>query len=170
MSEKTRRVALSGLLTALMLILGYVENMIPITAAVPGIKLGLSNSVLLYALYMMGPVQTLILMVVKVILSGFMFGGVFAMLYSFAGGLLSVLAMMAFKRIKGVSTIGVSVMGAVFHNVGQVLVAVWVTKAVALLTTYLPMVLLLSGVVTGILTGLIAQMVMKHLKHMPAGR
>lgn len=76
MSERTRRVALSGLLTALMVILGYFDSaiQIPIPIPVPGIKLGLANSVLLYSVYMMGIGQTLILMVLKVLITGFMFG------------------------------------------------------------------------------------------------
>lgn len=171
MSERTRRVALSGLLTALMVILGYFDSaiQIPIPIPVPGIKLGLANSVLLYSVYMMGIGQTLILMVLKVLITGFMFGNPQMMTYSFMGGLLSVLMMLLVRRIRGVSVIGTSVVGAAFHNVGQILVAALQLKLPELFTTYLP-ILLVVGVVTGVLTGIIAQMVMKHLKHMPQAR
>ena len=88
-----------------------------------------------------------------------------AMLYSFAGGVLSVAAMILVSRMKGVSPIGVSALGAVFFNIGQILMAAWVLGTPQLIVTYLP-VLMVSGVLTGILTGVIAKLVMKHLRAM----
>ena len=86
-----------------------------------------------------------------------------AMLYSLAGGVLSLLAMILLSRMKGISIIGVSALGAVFFNVGQILMAVIMLNTPQLMVTYLP-ILMVSGVVTGVLTGVVAQMVMKHLK------
>ena len=88
-----------------------------------------------------------------------------AMFYSLAGGVLSLAAMILISRVRGVSIIGVSAMGAVMFNVGQILMAVLMLNTPQLIVYYLP-VLMVSGVLTGILTGVIAQMVMKHLKHM----
>ena len=119
MSERTRRVALSGLLTAMMVVLGYFDSVIQLPIPVPGIKLGLANSVLLYAVYMLPAGQTLLLMALKVLVTGFLFGNPQVMLYSFAGGLLSVLAMLLCRRVKGLSAVGASVAGAGIHPLGH---------------------------------------------------
>ena len=162
-NKSAQRVAVSGLLTSLMLVLGLIERQFPLTAAIPGIKLGLANSVLLYALYMLGIRQSIVLMLLKALMSWVIYTNMNAMFYSLAGGVLSLLAMILLSRIKGVSIIGVSALGAVFFNVGQILMAVIMLNTPQLMVTYLP-ILMVSGVMTGILTGVVAQMVMKHLK------
>ena len=105
--KKTRRITLSGLLVAVMLVLGYVEHQFP-SGSVPGIKLGLSNSVLIFAVYMLGIPNAFVLMTLKVALSGFLFGGVSAMMYAFAGGLASMIVMSLLSRVKGVHPVVVS--------------------------------------------------------------
>ena len=162
-NKKVQQVALSGLLTSLMLVFGFIERQFPLPVPVPGIKLGLANSVLLYSLYMLGIRQSFVLMLLKALMSWLIYMNLSAMLYSFAGGVLSLTAMILISRMKGVSVIGVSALGAVFFNVGQILVAVLMLNTPQLLVTYLP-ILMISGVVTGVLTGIVAQMVMKHLK------
>ena len=165
--NSAQRVALSGLLTSLMLVFGLIERQFPITAAVPGIKLGLANSVLLYSLYMLGIRQSIVLMLLKALMSWLIYTNMNAMFYSLAGGALSLLAMVLLSRMNGVSILGVSALGAVFFNVGQILMAVLMLGTWQLLVTYLP-ILMVSGVITGILTGVVAQMVIKHLKTMNA--
>ena len=164
-NKKVQQVALLGLLTSLMLVFGFIERQFPLPVPVPGIKLGLANSVLLYALYMLGIRQTIVLMLLKSLMSWLIYMNLSAMLYSFAGGVLSVAAMILVSRMKGVSPIGVSALGAVFFNIGQILMAAWVLGTPQLIVTYLP-VLMVSGVLTGILTGVIAKLVMKHLRAM----
>jgi len=164
-NKKVQQVALSGLLTSLMLVFGFIERQFPLPVPVPGIKLGLANSVLLYALYMLGIRQTIVLMLLKSLMSWLIYMNLSAMLYSFAGGVLSVAAMILVSRMKGVSPIGVSALGAVFFNIGQILMAAWVLGTPQLIVTYLP-VLMVSGVLTGILTGVMAKLVMKHLRAM----
>ena len=164
-NKKVQQVALSGLLTSLMLVFGFIERQFPLPVPVPGIKLGLANSVLLYALYMLGIRQTIVLMLLKLLMSWLIYMNLSAMLYSFTGGVLSVAAMILVSRMKGVSPIGVSALGAVFFNIGQILMAAWVLGTPQLIVTYLP-VLMVSGVLTGILTGVIAKLVMKHLRAM----
>ena len=164
-NKKVQQVALSGLLTSLMLVFGFIERQFPLPVPMPGIKLGLANSVLLYALYMLGIRQTIVLMLLKSLMSWLIYMNLSAMLYSFAGGVLSVAAMILVSRMKGVSPIGVSALGAVFFNIGQILMAAWVLGTPQLIVTYLP-VLMVSGVLTGILTGVIAKLVMKHLRAM----
>ena len=168
-NKGAQRIALSGLLTSLMLVFGLIERQFPLTAAIPGVKLGLANSVLLYSLYMLGIKQSFILMLLKALMSWLIYTNMNAMFYSLGGGLLSLLAMIALSRISGVSIIGVSALGAVFFNVGQILVAVVMLNTPQLIFTYLP-VLMVSGVVTGVLTGVVAKMVMKHLKSMGGAR
>lgn len=164
-NKKVQQVALSGLLTSLMLVFGFIERQFPLPVPVPGIKLGLANSVLLYALYMLGIRQTIVLMLLKSLMSWLIYMNLSAMLYSFAGGVLSVAAMILVSRMKGVSPIGVSALGAVFFNIGQILMAAWVLGTPQLIVTYLP-ILMVSGVLTGILTGVMAKLVMKHLRAM----
>ncbi len=151
-----------GILTAVALVLGYIEHLIPITA-IPGIKLGLANTVLLYALYLLDTKSATLLMILKVGLSGILFGGFAAMLYSFAGGVVSLIAMILVKKMKGVSVVGVSVCGAAAHNIGQIIVACFVVETRAVLA-YLP-VLLVAAAITGTLTGVIAKYTFRGLKH-----
>lgn len=156
------RVALCALLLALLLILGLVESLLP-SGAVPGIKLGLSNSVLLFAVYLLDIPTAYLLMALKVLLSGLLFGGVNAMIYAFAGGLVSLTAMVLISRIRGLSPVIVSMCGGLFHNVGQVGIAMLIVST-APLVTYLA-VLMPVGLACGALTGIAAKMAMGHLRH-----
>lgn len=159
----TRIITTMGILTSLALILGYIERLIPISSTIPGIKMGLANTVLLYGLYMMNWKNTMNLMLLKVLLSGILFAGFSGALYSFSGGVLSLMAMYWMQQHSGFSIVGVSVLGAVFHNIGQILMAMLVVQTRGLLL-YLP-VLIIAGVVTGTLTGLVAQSVFKGLSN-----
>lgn len=161
-NNSTYKTALLGLITAVMLVLGYIEHLIPLGSAVPGIKLGLANSVLLYALYTLGARASFVLMLVKVVLSGLLFGGVSAMMYSLAGGLLSVLGMIAAKRIPGIGIVGVSIIGAVLHNAGQATLAMLILHTIKLL--YYLAILMLVAVGTGLLTGIVAGAVLRSLE------
>ena len=158
--QGARRIALCGLLTAIMLVLGYVESMIPI--GVPGIKLGLSNSVLIFAVYMLNIPTAFVLMVLKVVLSGLLFGGVQAMAYAMAGGVLSLTAMSLLSRSPRIHPVTVSMVGGVMHNVGQVAVAMLLFHTQQLL--YYMAILIFVGMACGALTGVCATSVMKHLK------
>ena len=164
----TKKIAQFGLLTAMALILSYVEHMIPpIVTSAPGIKLGLGNTVLLYSLYLMDVKSSIVLMVLKVSLTTLLFGNPMAGIYSLSGGVLSLAAMCLARRLKGMSILGVSVSGAVFHNVGQMLAAT-LTVSTRALMGYLP-VLLVSAVITGIITGLVAKYVLIALSHTDKG-
>jgi len=164
----TRSVARFGLLTAMALMLGYFERFIPIAPGIPGIKLGLANTVLLYAVYLMDAKSAWLLMVAKVLLSGFLYAGLSAMLYSLAGGILSLAAMLLLHRAKDLGTVGVSVGGAVFHNIGQIAVACMAVQSRAVLS-YLP-VLMVSAIITGVLTGVMAKYAIAGLVKAGFGR
>lgn len=158
MKNKT---AYMGLFLSFALILSYVESLIPFYFGVPGVKLGLANLAVLLALYRYGWKEALALNLARVFLSGFLFGNLFMVMYSLAGAFNSFLMMCLLKKAKGFSIIGVSMAGGVCHNIGQVLVAYFVTKTAGIVF-YLP-VLLAAGLVTGLLIGLLAREVIKHM-------
>lgn len=160
--EITRRTAYSGLLLATMLVLGYVESLLPAVAGVPGIKLGLSNSVLIFAVYMLDLPTAWVLMILKVLLSGLLFGGFNTILYAMAGGVLSMLLMSVLSRFPSLHPVVVSMVGGVMHNVGQVAVAMLLLHTPQLL--YYMAILVFVGMACGALTGVVAASVMKHLK------
>ena len=159
MSRGTKRLTLAALLVTVMLMLGYVESLIP--TGVPGVKLGLSNSVLILAIVWLGIPRAVGLMLVKVLLSAFLFSGVGAMLYALAGGVLSMLAMCALYRMGGFSLVTVAIAGAVLHNVGQVAMAMVMLGTEKLV--YYMGVLMLVGIVTGFVTGNVARALVKRI-------
>ena len=161
----TKRVALCGLLLSMMLVLGWVEHMIPLNASIPGIKLGLSNGVLIFAVYMLDIPTAYVLMALKVVLScAFLGNPASMMIYGFAGGLLSLTGMVALSRVKGMHVVTVSLVGGALHNVGQVAAAMVMLNTGNLL--YYMAILMIAGIACGVLTGVCANLVMKHLKHM----
>ncbi len=155
------RVAYFGVFTALALIFGYIETLIPISFGIPGVKLGLANLIIVIALYRMKLSEAFLLSVVRVLLSGFLFGNYFSILYSLAGGLLSLTVMAVMKKQEGFSIAGVSIAGGVFHNVGQLIIAALVVETFSV-TYYIP-VLLIAGLLTGLLIGILAGGMLKRL-------
>lgn len=156
---KTNRIAFLGLLVALAFVLSYVEMLLPINIGIPGAKIGLANLVVMVALYTIGARNAFILSIVRVVLVGLTFGNMAMMLYSLAGALLSFVAMLVAKRTKLFSITGVSVVGGVFHNLGQIIVAIIVLDTTSLLY-YFPFLVVIgtiSGVVIGIVAGLITE-------------
>lgn len=158
------RVAYFGVFIALALIFSYIESLIPIMVLIPipGIKLGLANLIVIIALYKLGTRDAYILSVARVILAGFIFGNMFSIVYSLAGGLLSLTVMALLKKTDHFSIMGISVVGGVMHNVGQIIVAILLLETVSI-AYYLP-VLLISGLITGLLIGIIANESLKRLK------
>ena len=147
------KVAYFGVFTALALIFSYVETLIPINFGIPGVKLGLANLIIVIALYKMRLREVYLLSIVRVLLSGFIFGNYFSIIYSLAGGLLSLTVMAVFKRKDGFSIMGISIAGGVFHNVGQLIVAMLVVETFSV-AYYVP-VLLIAGMITGLLIGIV---------------
>lgn len=154
------RVALCGLLLALMLVAGYLEHMLP-SPGVPGMKFGLSNSILIFAVYLLDIPTAFILMGLKVLLSGLLFSGIQAMMYAFAGGLLSLTCMCLLSRFRFIPVPVVSMLGGFLHNAGQLLLAMLIVH-ISSLTYWL--VLTATGLACGLLTGWIALRSMALLK------
>ena len=159
------KAAYFGVFTALALIFSYVETLIPIHFGIPGAKLGLANLVVVIVLYKAGWKDALLLSVTRIVLSGFLFGNLFGILYSLAGVLFSLGVMTIIKRRESFSMIGVSMAGGVTHNIGQLIVAMIVVETYQV-GYYLP-ALMLAGLVTGTLTGLVCREVLRRLKDFP---
>lgn len=158
---KTGKIARDGMLVAVAFVLSYVESLLPLSFGVPGIKPGLSNVVVMICLYQCSMKETFVVSIVRIVLSGLTFGSISTMLYSLAGGMLSLFVMYFLKKSQKFSVYGVSMAGGIFHNVGQILVAILILKT-ALLVYYLP-ALLLAGVASGILVGILAGILEKRL-------
>lgn len=162
----TQRMTRLALLAAAAVVLGYIEGILSAFMLLPpGIKLGLANTVLLYSIYLLGPGYSVILMILKVVLTGFMSGNLAsAFFYSMGGGTLSLIMMLLVKKLggKGISIVGVSVVGAVFHNVGQLLVAALILRTPGLMFYIFP--LMIAAVVTGVITGIAGRQIVRVLK------
>lgn len=143
------------------MILSYIETLIPSFVAIPGIKLGLANIAVIVILYKIGWKEAFAVSIIRVILSSLLFTTVLSMLYSLAGAILSLFAMILLKKIK-LSTITISVIGGVCHNIGQIAVAIFMTET-AELVYYLP-VLLITGTISGILIGLVGAITVKKME------
>jgi len=159
---KSSKISTYGLLIALAFILSYIEALFPPPVPIPGIKLGLANLVVLAGLYTMGVKEAFVLSLIRIILVGLTFGNMSTMLFSLAGGILSWLVMSLLKQVKSFSLVGVSVAGAVSHNIGQIITAIFVTENINIIY-YLPF-LLLSGLITGAVIGIIGAMIIKRIK------
>jgi len=161
--SKVKKTAFCGLVLALALIAGYAESLIPVAVAIPGIKLGAANSVILILLYMAGIKEAFLVNISRVVLSGFLFGSMSSILYSLSGAVSSLLIMTLLKKMDRFSISGVSMAGGVFHNIGQLIMAAWVLETTAV-WYYLP-VLILSGCVTGLLIGVLTGELRKRIPH-----
>ena len=150
-----------GLLTALGLIIGYIEFLIPIPLGIPGVKPGFANIVIVWALYSLGSWEALMINGMRIFLSGFLFGNFSMILYSLAGAAVSFLCMCLAKKSGLFSMTGVSMIGGVMHNMGQLLVAMAVLETVSLV--YYGPVLLAAGVITGLLIGIVTGEVKKRI-------
>lgn len=160
----SKKVANIGIFIALAMILSYVEVLIPIHLGIPGVKLGLANIVTVVGMYVLPLAWVWMISLARIFLTGVLFSNAVTMMYSFAGGILSLIVMSILKKVKGFSMTGVSLAGAVSHNVGQILMAAVMLKNGNIMY-YLP-ALLLAGVVTGILIGLVSGKITKVVKKM----
>ena len=157
-----KNIARFGLLIALALVLSYLESLLPLSFGVPGVKLGLPNLVVIFALYRLSPKAAAVISLLRVLLVSVLFGSVLSLAYSAAGAVLSFLVMWVLKRSGKFGCTGVSVAGAVAHNAGQILTAA-VLLETSRLTWYLP-VLCVSGTAAGICIGLLAALLIKRIK------
>ena len=163
MRSHTKKLATLGLLAAIALIFSYVEALLPpIFVAVPGIKMGLPNIVIIFVLYRFGLKEAAAVSLVRLAAVALLFGNAMTLIYSLAGAALSLLLMYGLKRSDWLSMVGVSIVGGVSHNLGQILVAMWLMETTEI--GYYMIVLTVTGTITGILIGLAGSFVLKYLK------
>lgn len=158
----SKKVAMTGMFVALAMIFSYVEVLIPINLGVPGMKLGLANLVVVVTLYVLGTKTAFLVSMIRIMMVAMTFGSLSAMLYSMAGGILSFAGMLIFKKIPCFSVIGVSVIGGVLHNAGQLLVAMAVVENIHLISYFPP--LQVAGTITGALIGFASLQVIPRVK------
>ena len=155
-------VARVGLMASLALIFSYVEAIIPYNPGIPGIKLGIANVVTVIALYRFGPKDAVAVSIIRVVIAGLLFNGLFGMLYSLAGAALSLAGMIMLKKTGLFSVTGVSMAAGVLHNLGQLLMAAALIEDLRIFF-YFP-VLMFSGIAAGILVGIISALVLRALR------
>ena len=151
-----------GLSIALAMIMSYIEALVPLSFAVPGIKMGLANIVIIFVLYKIGTKEAILVSIIRVILVSLLFSNVMAMWYSLAGATLSLAIMWLLKKTDKFSVIGVSIAGGIMHNVGQIIMAVIILGAEQI-ALYLP-VLMITGTATGVVIGIVAGIVINRFK------
>ena len=156
-----KRTAFLGMFVTLALIASYVESLIPVYLGAPGIKLGLANLVTVVILYRSGFRDAVLVSLLRILLAGFLFGNVFSILYSLAGGALSLFVMLGLKKQGSFSIVGVSVSGGISHNLGQIGAAMLLMEN-GKIFYYFP-VLLAAGIVTGLLIGIGSREVLKRI-------
>lgn len=159
---KTKRITVMAMLTTVALTIFMVEAQIPPLVPIPGVKLGLANIITVYAMFALGPKEAGLIFLTRVILGSVFSGQLMSLFYSLSGGTLCYLTMLFMRRLVTGKQIWVlSVLGAIAHNLGQILAAMLVLGTWSVLY-YLP-VLMLSGIVTGLFTGLCAQTILSRL-------
>lgn len=161
-----RQIAEYGLLIALAMVLSYVEFLIPFSVAVPGVKLGLANIVVVFALFRLGKTEAFIISMLRVLLMTFMFGNAFALAYSLSGAVLSFAVMLLLIKTGRFGPVGVGIGGGVSHNIGQILCAMVLLDTKQIIY-YLP-ILFVSGTIAGIVIGIISGILMDRIKQKKA--
>jgi heptaprenyl diphosphate synthase len=158
---KAKTITVLSLFCALAMIMSYLESLIPLPLPF-GIKVGLPNIIIVFILYKVGTIPAIAVSIVRVFLVSLLFGNALSLAYSFAGAVLSLTLMILFKNIKTFSTIGVSVIGGVAHNAGQIIVACIIMDT-AQISFYLP-ILAISGTVAGVLVGIAGNLLISKIK------
>lgn len=160
--NKSKAIAFTGICTALALILAYIEILIPpIFPAVLGIKMGLPNIIIVFLLYRRGPVSAIVVSLLRTVLVTILFGNGMAFMYSLAGSVLSMIIMILLQKLNFLSTVGVSVAGAIAHNLGQTLMAMVLldTSEIA----YYMVVLTVAGTIAGVFIGICGSLLIKRV-------
>ena len=166
MKINTKKLAILSLLVSVAMILSYVESLFPVFLAVPGVKLGLSNIATVFALYVLGAPCAICVSVVRVCLSALLFGNAVGLIYSLFGAAFALFSMIILKKIRVFSSIGVSVAGGVFHNLGQVVSAAIMMENAGIVSYFVPLLIsgTISGVLIGLAAGILVERIEKHIK------
>ena len=159
---KTKKLSVMALTIALAMVLSFVESQIPALIAIPGIKVGLANIAVVFALYKLGAKEAVFISLIRVALISLLFGNFASLFYSLAGAVLSLTGMILLRRFESVSTVAVSVSGGVLHNVGQIAMACILLET-DVIKYYLPF-LIVSGTLAGVVIGVVSAILIKRIK------
>lgn len=159
---KTKKLTVMAMTTAVAMILSFVESQIPAFVAVPGVKIGLANIAVVFALYRLGWKEAVAISLVRVVLVSMLFGSVASLFYSLAGAVLSLTGMGLLKKTGKFTEIMISVTGGILHNIGQIGMACLILETAAL-RYYLPF-LLISGIIAGIVVGILSAVLVQRIK------
>lgn len=162
MKLDTKRLTVLSAMIAVAMILSYIESLVPAFVAVPGVKVGLSNIATVFTLYLLGIPAAVTVSIVRVFLSALLFGNFASLLYSLGGAVLALTSMILVKKVKIFSSIGVSTVGAIMHNAGQVAVACVIMENAAISLYIVPLVI--SGTVAGAVIGIVSGLLYKKLE------
>lgn len=163
MRSKTKKVALLGILTSVALILSYIEAILPpIWSAIPGIKVGFPNIAIIFILYRFGVKEAVVVSFIRIFIVALLFGNVMTLAYSCAGAFFSIVLMAIFKKINAFSVVGTSIVGGVAHNLGQILVAIFLFDTVQI--GYYMAVLAVTGTIAGVFIGVAGAFLLKRLE------
>ena len=162
MKLDTKRLTVLSAMIAVAMILSYIESLVPAFVAVPGVKVGLSNIATVFTLYLLGIPSAVTVSLVRVFLSALLFGNFASLLYSLGGAVLALTSMILVKKVKIFSSIGVSTVGAIMHNAGQVAVACVIMENAAISLYIVPLVI--SGTVAGAVIGIVSGLLYKKLE------
>ena len=154
-----KKVSLIAMFSAFAIIISYVESFIP-SIGIPGVKLGLANIVIVLAIYVLDVRYAIIIDIVRILVIGFLFGNLFSIFFAFGGAVISILVMFILKKFFDFSIITVSIFGGVFHNVGQILVAM-IAVGTYNVIYYLP-VLMIAGIICGAIVGILARILFER--------
>lgn len=164
MKAQAKKIAFLGLFTTVTLILSYIEAILPpIYQAVPGVKVGLPNIIIVFILYKFGLKEAVTVSFMRLIIVALLFGNGMTLMYSFAGAMLSLLIMVILKKTNMFSTVGVSIAGGVFHNVGQIIVAIFLLNSAQI--GYYMIVLAITGTLAGVFVGLAGHYIIKRFEN-----
>lgn len=158
----TKKTAYLGLLCAAAMILGYIESLFPVFAGVPGMKIGLPNLAIVMVMYLYSWKEAAMVSIVRILVIGFLFGNAFSIAFSLAGGMLSLLCMELARRFGKFGCAGVSMVGGVMHNAGQIVIAILIVENVKI-GYYFP-VLMITGLITGILIGIVSNILIRRMR------
>ena len=159
---RNKKIATSALMIALAMILSFVESQIPSFFPIPGIKLGLANISVIFALYRLSIKDAIVVSLIRVVVVSTLFGTSLTLAYSLSGAVLSLLIMVLLKKSDRFSIVGVSVAGGISHNIGQIIMAI-ILMHNSVISYYLPF-LIISGIVTGVVIGLVSAKIVERVK------
>ena len=162
MDKRIKKLTTLSMVLAIAMVLSFIESRMPLSVAIPGVKIGFANIAIVFALYKLGAKEAVCVSVVRVFLVSFLFGNSVSLMYSLAGAVLSLTLMLLLKRLSPFSELGVSIAGGVAHNIGQIAMACIILKT-NIIAYYLPF-LLLSGTVAGVIIGIVSAILIKRIK------